>query len=93
MSSEQAQVTSAQFGWFLAGALSFILSIALLGYSLWTGIALSFAILWPLLQIFGYGMALKMAKGDPAHYLVKTQVVLHWMMVFLLAAMILRGGS
>lgn len=93
MSSEQAQVTSAQFGWFLAGALSFILSIALLGYSLWTGIALSFAILWPLLQIFGYGMALKMAKGDPAHYLVKTQVILHWMIVFLLAAMILRGGS
>lgn len=93
MSSEPAQVSRAQLSWFLAGAIPFVLSIALLGYSLSTGIALSFAILWPLLQIFGYSMTLKMAKGDPAHNLVKTQVILHWMIVFLLAAMISRSGS
>ncbi|MDA0820782.1 MAG: hypothetical protein O3C52_00100 [Proteobacteria bacterium] len=91
MSSERAQVTQAQLGWFLTGALPFVLSIALLGYSLSTGVALSFAIFWPLLQIFGYGRTLKMTKGDPAHYLVTTQIILHWMIIFLLAAMILRG--
>lgn len=93
MSEKPAEVSRAQLIWFFAGAMPFVLSIALLGYSMSTGIALSFAIFWPILQIFGYGTTLKMAKGDPAHYLVKTQVMLHWMIVFLLAAMISRGGT
>lgn len=93
MNRGTAQISRTQIFWFFAGAVPFVLSIALFGYSLSTRIALSFAILWPLLQIFGYGMTLKMAKGDPAHYLVKTQIILHWIIVILLAAMISRGGA
>jgi len=93
VSGDTSQVSREQIIWFFAGGVPFVLSIALLGYSLSTRIALSFAVFWPLLQIFGYGMTLKMAKGDPAHYLVKTQIILHWIIVILLAAMISRGGS
>ena len=91
--SEHVEPTRAQLVWFLAGAIPFLASIGLLGYSLTTRVALSFAVFWPLLQIFGFVTALKMAKGDPAHYLVKTQVILHWMIVILLGSLVLKGSQ
>lgn len=92
MSNQPAEVSRAQLGWAFAAAIPFVLSIGLLGFAISTRTAISFAAFWPLLQIFGYVMTLKMAKGDPAHYLVKTQVILHWMIVLLLAAMLVRGS-
>ncbi|TWJ09635.1 hypothetical protein [Altererythrobacter ishigakiensis] len=93
MSGESTEPTRSQLAWALAAAIPFLCCIALLGYSVTTGIALSLAIVWPLLQIFGYTVTLKMAKGDPAHYLVKTQVILHWMIVVLLGMLMSLGGS
>ena len=93
MSHDNAEGSRAQLGWFVAGVIPLLCSIALLGYSISTRVALSFAIIWPLLQIFGFTVTLRLAKGDPAHYLVKTQVILHWMIVVLLGALIIRGGS
>ncbi|RGP40102.1 hypothetical protein BPTFM16_00378 [Altererythrobacter insulae] len=93
MSEKSPEVSLTQLGWFVAGAIPFLMSIALLGYSITTQVALSFAVVWPLLQIFGYTMTLKMAKGDPAHHLVKTQVILHWIIVLLLGALIIKGDA
>ena len=44
-----------------------------------------------LLQIFGYGGALKFGKGDVAHPLFKTQVMLHLIALMLLVAVVFRG--
>lgn len=88
--NDQVDLSRAQIGWTLAGVVPFLLSIALLGFAVSRQVMLSFAIGWPLLQIFGYSMTLKMAKGDPAHYLVKSQVILHWMALALLAALLAR---
>ena len=92
MNNQPAEVSRAQLGWAFAAVIPFVLSIGLLGFAISTRTAISFAAFWPILQIFGYGMTLKMAKGDPAHYLVKTQVILHWIIVLLLAAMLVRGS-
>jgi hypothetical protein len=89
--SETASPTRAQGLWALAGVIPFMLSIALLGYALAQQVLLVFAIAWPMIQIFGYSMTLKMAKGDPAHYLVKSQVLLHWMVLALAVAMLVRN--
>ena len=83
----------AQALWALAGAIPFLLSIALLGYALSNRVFLAFAIGWPVLQIFGYSMTLKLAKGDPAHYLVKAQVFLHWIALMLLGALLLKANG
>ncbi len=91
--SNQAELSREQIGWTLAGVIPFLLSIAFLGYALRSQVAIVFASVWPILQVFGYTMTLKMAKGDPAHYLVKAQVLLHWIVLMLLAALIIRGGS
>ena len=50
-----------------------------------------FAIGWVALQIFGYVGALKMAKGDFAHPLFKSQVLLHVIAVMLLIVTIVRS--
>jgi hypothetical protein len=50
-----------------------------------------FAVGWLALMIFGYVGALKMAKGDFAHPLFKSQVMLHVVAVGLLVAVILRA--
>jgi len=91
--SKQTGLSRAQLGWALAGAIPFLLSIALLGYALGRQVVVVFASVWPLMQVFGYTMTLKMAKGDPAHYLVKAQVLLHWMVLMLAGAILLRDGG
>lgn len=83
----------AQALWALAGAIPFLLSIALLGYALSNRDIVVFAIGWFVLQIFGYSMTLKLAKGDPAHYLVKGQVLLHWIALMLLGALLLKANG
>ena len=86
--NEPAQFTRAQHFWLIAGAIPFLLSIFLLGISLNSGVLTMFAIGWPLLQVFGYTMTLRMAKGDPSHDLVKVQVIVHYMALALLVALV-----
>lgn len=88
--SSASGTSRTQLGWAIAGSIPFLLSIALLGYALSKQVLLMFATAWPVLQLFGYVSTLKMAKGDPAHYLVKTQVLLHWIALMLLIAMLVK---
>ena len=90
--SDQAQPSKAQHFWLIAGAIPFLLSIFLLGVSLNSGVLTAFAIGWPLLQVFGYTMTLRMAKGDPSHDLVKVQVVLHYIALILLVTTLVRAS-
>jgi hypothetical protein len=83
----------AQKRWALAAALLFLLAIGFLGFSLNTGILRPFAIGWVALQIFGYVGAIKMAKGDFAHPLFKSQIMLHLMAAALLILVIARAFS
>ena len=76
--------------WALGGAIPFLLSLALLGFALARQTLLPFAIGWPILQVFGYWGSLSRSKGQIDHPLVKTQVVLHWMMLVLLVAIVAR---
>ena len=82
--SKAADYTKAEHFWLIAGAIPFLLSIFVLGVSINSGVLTAFAIGWPLLQVFGYTMTLRIAKGDPAHDLVKVQVVLHYIALILL---------
>ena len=68
------------------------LAIGFLGFALNTGILRSFAIGWVALQIFGFVGALKFAKGDFAHPLFKSQVMLHGIGLVLLSVLIARAG-
>ena len=88
---DAAPFSRAQHFWIIAGAIPFLLSIMLLGISLNSGVLTFFAIGWPLLQVFGYTMTLRMAKGDPSHDLVKVQVVLHYIALILLVTMVGRA--
>lgn len=83
----------AQKRWAFAAAALFLLAIGFLGFSLNTGIMRSFAVGWVALQIFGYVGALKMAKGDFAHPLFKSQIMLHVMAAILLIVVIARAFS
>ena len=78
--------------WAFAAAALFLLAIGFLGFALNTGVMVVFAVGWVALQIFGYVGALKMAKGDFAHPLFKSQVMLHVTALALLAAVILRAA-
>ncbi len=82
----------AQKLWAGAAAVLFLLAIGFLGYSINTGVLMPFTIGWVALQIFGYVGSLKMAKGDFAHPLFKTQVFLHIMALGLLALTIARAS-
>ena len=77
--------------WAFAAAALFLLAIGFLGFALNAGVMVVFAVGWVGLQIFGYVGALKAAKGDFAHPLFKTQVLLHVMALGLLAAVIIRA--
>lgn len=81
----------AQKRWALGAAALFLLAIGFLGFSVNTGVMMPFAIGWVALQIFGYVGALKMAKGDFAHPLFKSQVLLHIMALGLLVLTISRA--
>ena len=88
--SSAGEPSRAQLGWAIAAIIPFLLSIALLGFALSRQVLVLFATGWLLLQLCGYGSTLKMAKGDPAHYLVKAQVLLHWMALTLFIAMLVK---
>lgn len=79
--------------WALAAAIPFLVSLALLGMTLAHRLAHAFAIAWPLVQLFGYYGALRFAKGQVDHRLFHTQVVLHWLVLVLLVAMMMRGSA
>ncbi|MEP0191431.1 MAG: pyridoxal phosphate biosynthetic protein [Erythrobacter sp.] len=74
---ELPELAREQKVWAFSAAALFLISVGFLGFSLNTGVMTPFAIGWVALQIFGYVGALKMAKGDFAHPLFKSQVLLH----------------
>jgi hypothetical protein len=86
-------LTRPQKGWALAAAILFLLAVGFLGFALNTGIMREFAIGWIALQIFGFVGALKFAKGDFAHPLFASQVMLHVMAVGLLVLAFTRALS
>lgn len=77
--------------WAFAAAALFLLAIGFLGFSLSARVMEIFAVGWVALQIFGFVGALKFAKGDFAHPLFKSQVMLHLMALALLVAVIIRA--
>lgn len=81
----------AQKRWALAAACLFLVSVGFLGFSLNTGLMRPFAVGWVALQIFGYVGAIRMAKGDFAHPLFKSQIMLHVMAVLLLVVVIIKA--
>jgi hypothetical protein len=91
--NELPPLSSAQKGWSLAAAILFLIAIGFLGFALNTGILRSFAIGWIALQIFGFVGAIKFAKGDFAHPLFKSQVMLHVIALVLLVVLIARAGQ
>lgn len=84
-------LTHGQKLWAFAAAALFLIAIGFLGFALNAQVMVLFAVGWVALQIFGFGGALKMAKGDFTHPLFKSQVMLHVMALALLAAVILRA--
>lgn len=77
--------------WAFAAAALFLLAIGFLGFALNTGVMRVFAVGWVALQVLGYVGALKMAKGDFAHPLFKSQVMLHVTALALLVAVIFKA--
>jgi len=92
-SEDLPELPRAQKTWALAAAILFLLAVGFLGFALNTGIMRGFAIGWVALQIFGFVGALKFAKGDFAHPLFKTQVMLHLIAIVLLIVVIVRAGQ
>lgn len=89
--SEAPDLPRGQKLWALAAALLFLTAMLFLGIAFNTGVMLSFAIGWLLLQVFGYACALKIAKGDFASPLFKAQVLLHSIALMLLVVTIIRA--
>lgn len=86
-------LTPAQKRWAFGAAALFLLAIGFLGFALNTGVMQVFAIGWLVLMIFGYVGALKAARGDLAHPLFTSQVMLHVMALGLLVAVMIRAFS
>ncbi|MDP5103580.1 MAG: pyridoxal phosphate biosynthetic protein [Erythrobacter sp.] len=84
-------LTGEQKRWAFGAAALFLLAIGFLGFALNTQIMVVFAVGWVALQIFGFVGALKMAKGDFAHPLFKSQVMLHVIALALLLAVIAKA--
>jgi hypothetical protein len=76
--------------WALGAAIPFLASITLLGFAISRQTLLAFAIGWPIIQVLGYAGSLKRAEGQIDHPLVKTQIVLHLMMLAILVAIFAR---
>nr|WP_281501204.1 pyridoxal phosphate biosynthetic protein [Erythrobacter sp. F6033] len=85
-------MTSEQKRWAFLGSTLFLTSVGFLGFAFAEGFMLAFAIGWVALQMFGYIGALKMAKGEIAHPLFKSQVMLHLIVLGLLAALFIRAA-
>jgi hypothetical protein len=79
--------------WAAGAAALFLIAIGFLGFALSTKVMMVFAVGWIALQIFGYVGALRMAKGDFAHPLFKSQVMLHVIALGLLVAVFMRAFS
>ncbi|MFM7350301.1 MAG: pyridoxal phosphate biosynthetic protein [Erythrobacter sp.] len=84
-------LTGEQKRWAFGAAALFLLGVGFLGFALSTRVMVAFAVGWVALQIFGFVGALRMAKGDFASPLFKSQVMLHVMALGLLAAVIVRA--
>lgn len=89
--SDLPALTGEQKRWAFAAAALFLLAIGFLGFALNARVMVMFAVGWIALQIFGYVGALKMAKGDFAHPLFKSQVMLHVTALGLLTAVIMKA--
>ena len=79
--------------WAAGAAALFLIAVGFLGFALSTKVMMVFAVGWIALQIFGYVGALRMAKGDFAHPLFKSQVMLHVIALALLVAVFMRAFS
>jgi len=77
--------------WAFGAAGLFLLAVGFLGFSLNTGVMRVFAVGWLVLMIFGYVGAIRVAKGDFAHPLFKSQVMLHVIAVGLLVMVFARA--
>ena len=77
--------------WAFGATALFLLAIGFLGFALSTKVMMVFAVGWVALMIFGFVGALKAAKGDFAHPLFKSQVMLHVMALGLLVAVFVRA--
>ena len=86
-----AELTREQTVWAFGAASLFLTAMGFLGFALAQGMALSFAIGWVILQVFGYVGALRFACGDLAHPLFKSQVMLHLMALVLMLAIVFRN--
>jgi len=86
------ELSSEQKRWAFFAAALFLGAIGFLGFALSNDVLVTFAIGWIALQIFGYVGSIKMAKGDFAHPLFKSQVMLHVVAAGLLTALILRAS-
>jgi small multidrug resistance pump len=86
-----AELTAEQKRWAFGAATLFLSAIGLLGYAIQSGKLTLFAIGWVVLQAFGYAGSLKRAGGDMAHPLFKGQVLVHFVVLGLLVAIILKG--
>ncbi|MEO0464480.1 MAG: pyridoxal phosphate biosynthetic protein [Pseudomonadota bacterium] len=92
MTQENApELTREQTLWAFAAASLFLTAVGLLGYAFAKGVILPFAIGWVVLQMFGYVGALRFAKGDLAHPLFKSQVMLHVIALMLVLALVFKG--
>lgn len=89
-SNDLPPLASSQKLWAGAAAALFLVAVGFLGFALNTGVMRVFAVGWLALMIFGYVSALRVAKGDFAHPLFKSQVMLHMIALALLAAVFLR---
>lgn len=79
--------------WAAGAAALFLIAVGFLGFALSTKVMMVFAVGWIALQIFGYVGALRMAEGDFAHPLFKSQVMLHVIALALLVAVFMRAFS
>ena len=93
MGEELPALSRSQKTWSLCAALLFLFAVGFLGFALNTGILRGFAIGWVGLQIFGFVGAIKFAKGDFAHPLFASQVVLHGIALVLLATIISKATT
>lgn len=74
-----------------AAAVPFLVSIFVLGLALKNQVLVIFGTAWPLIQIAGYWVMFQAAKGRIAHPLVTAQIALHWMVMFLLIALVRKA--
>ena len=91
--SQAPELTAEQKRWAFAGSTLFLTAVGFLGFAMAEGAMLVFAVGWVVLQIFGFVGALRMAKGDFAHPLFKSQVFIHVIALILLVALFFRGPA